>query len=196
MSDGFAGHTRRHPSAHGDHFGDNGHRNFFRRNRADLQPYGSVYVGKFVGGDAFLFQLFVDGNCFPARADHAQIASVQIYRPAQNSHVVAVSAGDNHDVRRLGNMQPPRNVLEIFGDHLAGLGKTFAVGVACAVVHDDDVEAGDASNLVEVVGHVSGAEDVEQCRWKHRLDEHFQGSTANQTVVVLGIAVQVECECS
>jgi len=65
-------------------------------------------------------------------------------------------------------------------------------GVAFAVVNHDHLEARNHRDLVQVVGNVSGAKDVEQSRRKNGLDEDFQRSTANQASVVLGVVVKVE----
>ena len=84
--------------------------------------------------------------------------------------------------------------LEVVSEDLACVGKALAIGVTLAVVDHDHVEAGDHRHLVQVEGHVTGAEDVEQRGRKHGLDEDFERAAAYQSGVVLGIVVQVEGE--
>ena len=103
-----------------------------------------------------------------------------------------MSAGDDHDVRTLGRTQSRRHRIEIVGDDLARIGKALAVGVGFAIVHDRDLEACGGRNLVEVVGDVPGAKDVEQRRRQHRLDEDLQRAAAHQAGIVLGIVVEIE----
>ena len=116
-------------------------------------------------GQTFLLQLLEDGDGLPLRPNHAYVARRSLHCPAQHSHIVAVPARDDHDIRRLAGRELRRSLVEIFGDHLPRLGKAFAVGVGFAIVDHRDVESGDACNLVEACGYVAGAKNIELC-WR------------------------------
>src|SRR5664279_447285 len=103
-----------------------------------------------------------------------------------------MSASNDHNVSRFGHVNLSHDFFEVVGKNLAGAGKALTVGVAFAVIHYDHVKAGNHRDLVQVEGHVTGPENVEQRRWEHWLDEHVERAAANQSGVVLGIVVQVE----
>src|SRR3981081_1767599 len=105
-------------------------------------------------------QLFEDGDRLPLRPDHPDIARRSLHRPAQHSHIVAVPARDDHDVRRLAGSEVRCRLLEIFGDYLLRLGEAFAVRVCLAIIDPRDIEAGNSRNLVKACGYVTCAENI------------------------------------
>ena len=82
--------------------------------------------------------------------------------------------------------------VEVFGDDLKRVGEALGVGVGVAVVGDDAVEAGVAGGFKELEGDVAGAEDVKQRHGQNRLDEDFQGASADEAGIVLRVLVEVE----
>src|SRR5438270_10188890 len=122
--------------------GRNRHGDFFRRNRADVETYGRVDTLKQVARHAFFLQFLVDGDNFSFGPDHTDVARRSLDRPAQHTHVVAVTAGDNDNVGRFGRLDVGHGFVEIVGMDFAGIGKTFAVGIALAIVDDYDIETG------------------------------------------------------
>ncbi len=85
----------------GDEFSHDGDGDFFWRDGSDINADGGVDAGKLLGGNAFFFQLFVDGDGFALRADHADITRRSFSGPAKHAHIVTMAAGDDDDVRRI-----------------------------------------------------------------------------------------------
>src|ERR1700674_2849553 len=110
-------------------------------------------------------QLFEDRDRLPLRPNHPDITRWSLHRPAQHSHIVAVPARDDYDVRRLAGRELRRGLIEIFGDHLLRLGEAFAVRVGLAIIDHRDVESGNAGNLVKTCGYVTCAENIKVC-WR------------------------------
>ena len=76
------------------------------------------------------------------RPDHAYIASSCLYRPAQNSHIITVTAGDDYDVRGLIRIQLLHGFVEIEDMDIMGAWETLFGGVGGAIVGDNYLEAG------------------------------------------------------
>ncbi len=140
----------------------------------------------------FLLQLFVDGDRLPLRPNHAYVARWSLHRPAQHSHIVAVSAGDDHDIRRLAGREPRRSFVEIFRDHLLCLGKALAVRVGFAIIDHGDVESRDARDLVKAFCYMACTKNIEDCWWQDWLHKDLERSSADEASVVLWIMIQVE----
>src|SRR5258708_34543315 len=113
----------------------------------------------------FGLQLFEDGDRLPLRPNHPYVTRRSLHRPAQHPHIVAVSARDDHDVRRFVGRELRRGLVEIFGDYLLGLGETFAVRVGLAIIYHGDVESRDSRNFIKACGYVTCAENIKVC-WR------------------------------
>ena len=105
-----------------------------------------------------------------------------------------MAARDDHEVRRIIDGEAGKGAIEIFGDDFLGLREALAIGVGFAIVHYGDVETGAAGGLVEFVANMACAKDVELWRRKNGFDKNFQGASADQAGVVLGILVEIEGE--
>src|SRR5215469_6508677 len=88
-----------------DQLGHDRYRDLFRGDGANIDADRSVDPGQLLRDNAFLFQLFIDGDGFALRADHADVARRGLGGPAQHAHVVAVSASYDHNVRRFAGRQ-------------------------------------------------------------------------------------------
>ena len=147
-----------------------------------------------MGGQTFLLKLFEDGDGLASGSDHADVAGGGLHGPAQHTHIVAMAAGDDDDVGRFVGRDLGHCFFEIFGDDLVGLGETFAVRVGFTVVDDGDIESGDAGDLIEAGGDVTGAEDVEIGGRQDGFDEDFERAPTDEAGVVFGILIEVEGE--
>src|SRR5580698_1154865 len=141
-------------------------------------------------------QLFEDGDGLPLRPDHPHIARRSLHRPAQHSHIVAMPAGDDHDVGRFARRKLRRSLLEIFDDDLLRLRKAFAIGISLAIVDHGDVESGDARNLIKTRSHMTSAENIKIGGRQDRLDENLQRPSTDQAGVVLRILIQIKGQCA
>src|SRR5438094_5314262 len=81
---------------------------------------------------------------------HPDVPLLRLHRPAQHAHVVAVTAGGNHDVRRLRWNKPRHRLLEIFSDDLFRFGKALTVRVGLAIINHGHVETSVSGNLVKI----------------------------------------------
>src|SRR5580698_1627822 len=103
-------------------------------------------------------------------------------------------AGDNNNIGRLAGREVRSCRIEILGYYLLCLGKTFAVRVGFAIIHYRDVEASDTCDLIKACSDVTCAENI-KIRWReNRLHENLKRPAADETSIVFGILVQIECE--
>ena len=86
-------------------------------------------------------------------------------RPAQHSHVIAVAARNDHDIRRFAERKLGHSLIEILGDYLFGVREAFAIGVTLAIINDRHVKAGGPRCLVKTMSDVACAENVKLC-WR------------------------------
>src|SRR5271163_4642387 len=72
----FDGFVRQIPrvAAHGDQFRRDAHRNFFRRESTNVEPYGRVHALELRRGVAFAHESLVNGNHLALAANHADVA--------------------------------------------------------------------------------------------------------------------------
>ena len=148
-----------------DQLGGDRYRNLFGSNGPNIQPDWGMDAVEQVRGQTFGLQLFEDGDCLPLRPDHPDVTRRSLHRPTQHSHIVAVPARDDHDVRRLARRELRRGLLEIVGDHLLRLGEAFAIRVGLAIIHHRDVESRDSGNLVKACRYVTCTENIKVC-WR------------------------------
>src|SRR5215475_12640983 len=127
-------------AAHGDEFRSDADGNFFRRESADVHAHGREDAFEFLGAVALCFECFVSRKHFALAADHADVARVGAYGPAENAHVLLMPACDDDEIRRGVRL----NSIECFfeaDDDLIGHGKAFAICKLFAVVNHDYAEA-------------------------------------------------------
>ena len=176
----------------GNHLGYDRDRDFFRRDRSDFQAHGSHYPLEQLRIQSLLLQLFIDRQHFALRSDHPDIARAGLYCPTQDAHVIAMPAGNNHQVGVLVRRDARQRGFEIFCDDLACVWKTLSVGIALAIVDNHHVESRGPRNFIYVVRNVTGAEQVQQRHRQNRLQINLQCSPANQARVIPWILVQIE----
>src|ERR1700745_2421245 len=109
----------------GDQLRSNRHRNLFRRDGADVESHRSMYAIEQVRGQSLFLQRLEYLNHFALGADHANVAGARLHRPAQDAHIVAMPAGDDHDVGSLVRVELLDGLVEIKGMHLASSGETI-----------------------------------------------------------------------
>src|SRR5438874_13793578 len=106
-----------------------------------------------------------------------------------------VPASHNHNIGSFIRSDSRHYLIEVFRDDFFRVGKTFAIGIALAVVDYMHVETRSLCSLVQTERHMAGAENVERCWRQHRLNENVQRPAADQAGVVLRILVQIESQC-
>lgn len=171
-------------------------RNLLRCDRANLQSHGRVHVLKLLERNAFFFKFLVNRDHLTLRPDHANIASRRAHRPAQYPQVIAMSAGHDHDISRLADLQPLAGLVKIIGNHLACCRKTLPIRITVAIVHNRNIEACNLRHMVEAIRHVACAEDVKQRRRLNGFNENFQCPATDQPGIVFGILIEIEGQCS
>src|SRR5579863_9742981 len=81
-----------------DELGGNGDRDFFGSDCANIQTDGSVDFLEKRFGKAFLGEFAEDCDRLSFRTNHPYVASRSLYRPTEDTHVVAVTASDDDDI--------------------------------------------------------------------------------------------------
>src|SRR5271166_5902194 len=123
MEPAHVGQIALYLSSFRDQFRGDRYGNFFRSNRSNIQSDGRMDSVEEMRGQSFRLQLFENSDCLSFRSDHSDVTRWSLHRPAQHSHIVAMAARDDHDVRRLGGRKLRCRLLEILCDHLLCLGE-------------------------------------------------------------------------
>ena len=101
-------------ASHRDQFGRYSDCDFFRRYGPNVQSNGSMHTLEEVGRQTFFLQFLENSNRLALGTYHANVACGSVYRPAQDAHIVAVAAGDDHNVRGLIGRESRHHLVEIF----------------------------------------------------------------------------------
>ena len=128
--------------AHRDQLGGDSNPNLFGRDRTYIQPDRGVHPLKQVCGDAFALQGFENFYYLPLRSNHAYIASAGLHGPAQNAHVIAVPAGDDHKVRRLAGIELLHRLVEIECVNFMSAREALLGRIGRAIIGHDHVKSG------------------------------------------------------
>src|SRR5262245_51936977 len=140
-----------------------------------------MHARKALQWHAFLNQRVVDLFDLGLAADQPQVTQVARGKRAQRIEVVAVSAGDDDDIRRLWNVRLVQPVGNRIDGDLVGLGKSLGVGELLAVIENVDAKAGGTRDLRELMADVAGANDIELRGRFNGLDVDGHLSPANET---------------
>src|SRR5271155_3170055 len=138
----------------------NRNRNLLGGDGADVESDGGVDLVEEMGGYAFLPQRFKDSNHFALGADHPDVAGAGLHGPAQQTHVVAMTAGDDDDVGSFVGIKLLRRLIEIKRMYFAGGREAFLGRVGGAVVGDDGVETCIRGHLTKICSYVTCAENI------------------------------------
>src|SRR5271165_2238943 len=118
-----------------------GNGDLFWGDGANIQANRCVNTVEKMRRYTFLAQRLEDLHDLTFRTDHAHVAGARLHGPAQDAHIVAMAACDDHDVGRLVRVELLRSLIEIEGVNLAGGGEAFLGGVGGAVVSHHDVKS-------------------------------------------------------
>ena len=82
-------------------------------------------------GQAFLHQFAKNRNRLAFRPDHPDVVGQRLDRPAQHSHVIAVAARNDHDIRRFAERKLGHSLIEIL-DRPGAVQSTVWIGLPVA----------------------------------------------------------------
>src|SRR5437868_5474857 len=105
---------------HRNHFSDHGDGNLFGHNRANLEAHWREDTLEEVPGNTFFLKLLDHSDHLALAPDHRDIASGRFDGPAQDAHVVAMAACDDHEVTRAVYRKLWEHTLILFGVDLVG----------------------------------------------------------------------------
>src|ERR1041385_9116670 len=89
-------------SSNGDQFCSDGDSDFFRSDRTNIQPNRGVNTIKKMCGQPLFLKRLEYLNYLALGPDHPDITRPSLHRPAQQSHVVVMTACNDDDVGRFG----------------------------------------------------------------------------------------------
>src|SRR5260370_23724217 len=85
-------------AADGDQFRRDADGDLFGGERADFKTDRGIHAIKKLRREALAFERLIHGEHFARASDHAEIARVGFDGPGEHAHIVAVAAGDDHEV--------------------------------------------------------------------------------------------------
>src|SRR5258708_26510917 len=135
-------------------------RNLLGSDGANIETDGSMDPVEQMCGYALFLQSLEDFNRLAFGPDHSDVTGAGLHRPTQNSHVIAMAAGDDDDIGRLVRIEFLRRLLEVKRVHFAGVGKAFLGGIRGAIICDDDIESCIRSYLAKVYRNVACTENI------------------------------------
>src|SRR5277367_3773472 len=84
---------------HGNQFRGDRNCNLFRSNSADVEANRRMHAIEKIGGATLTLKSLRNLDYLALRSDHADVARPRLQRPTQNTHVIAMPASNNHNVR-------------------------------------------------------------------------------------------------
>src|ERR1051326_874947 len=115
-------------SSNRDQFSGDGDSDFFRSNRTNIEPNRGVNTIKKMRGQPLFLKRLEYLNYLALGPDHPDIPRPCLHRPAQQSHVVVMTARDDDDVGRFGRIKLPGGFIEIESVHFARAGEALLGG--------------------------------------------------------------------
>src|SRR4029077_21115706 len=82
----------------GNQFGGDGHGNFFRSARSDVQANRGMHAFEQLRRKTFFGELTENLYGFALRPDHSDVTRLRLHRPTQHAHIVTMSTSADHDV--------------------------------------------------------------------------------------------------
>src|SRR5215467_11803820 len=82
-----------------NHLGNDSDGDFFRKHGADVEADGHINALQAFARNSFTLELFGNRANLPFAADHTDVASIGLYRPAEHVLIFLMAASDDDDVR-------------------------------------------------------------------------------------------------
>src|SRR4029077_19086609 len=143
-----------------DQFGSDRHGDLLRGHGPDIESDRRMNPAEQMSGQALFLQRLKDTDDLALGADHADVARTRLHGPAQDAHVVAVAASDNHNIGRFVGLELPHSLIELERVYFAGGREALLGSVRRTVVGDDNVEAGWDRCPAKIDRHMTCTEKV------------------------------------
>src|SRR6267142_306280 len=175
-----------------DHLGNNGHCDFFRQHRPDIQSDGHVHAFEAFPRNSFGCELLGNGTDLSLASNHSDVTGVGLNSPAQNVLIFLMTARNDDDVRVLVRDDLLERLIETFRVNGFRFGKALRVGIDRTVIDNRGLESGDCRNFGNLCRNMPRPEDDYFRSRQDRLDENFDLPAADKTAFGHGFVGQVE----